>query len=102
MLNGGGIGQFQEISRELQAVSKGRPEEIKGPPRDGGLRVTALDERKEPITEAIDGLASLSKTLEQDTDKIASALDGLSPGMEVLVEQRTQLVAMLKSLDRLS
>lgn len=102
VLNGGGIGQFQEISRELQAVSKGRPEEIKGFLREMEGFVTALDERKGAITEAIDGLASLSKTLEQDTDKIASALDGLSPGMEVLVEQRTQLVAMLKSLDRLS
>ncbi|MFD1826119.1 MCE family protein [Mumia zhuanghuii] len=102
VLNGGGIGQFQEISRELQAVSKGRPEEIKGFLREMEGFVTALDERKGAITEAIEGLASLSQTLEQDTDKIASALDGLSPGMEVLVEQRTQLVAMLEALDRLS
>lgn len=102
VLNGGGIGQFQEISRELQAVSKDRPREIKGFLREMEGFVTALDERKGAITDAIDGLASLSATLEQDSDKIASALEGLSPGMEVLVEQRAQLVAMLKSLDRLS
>ncbi len=30
VINGGGVGQFQNISRELQQVSSGRPEEIRG------------------------------------------------------------------------
>ncbi|WP_375001753.1 MCE family protein [Aeromicrobium sp. CTD01-1L150] len=102
VLNGGGIGQFQEISRELQDVSTGRPEEIKAFLTEMEGFVSVLDERKESITDAIDGLADLSRTLEADQDKIVSALDGLSPGMQVLVDQREQLVDMLKALDRLS
>lgn len=102
VLNGGGIGQFQEISRELQEVSTGRPEEIRGFLREMDTFVTTLDDRKESITAAIDGLARLSENLEADQDKIVSALDGLSPGMQVLVDQREDLVAMLSSLDRLS
>lgn len=102
VLNGGGIGQFQEISRELQAVSTGRPEEIKGFLDEMSTFVTQLDERKSSITEALDGLAALSKTLDDDKSKIVSALDGLSPGMKVFADQREQFVAMLTALDRLS
>ncbi|MGH1562160.1 MCE family protein [Mumia sp. DW29H23] len=102
VLNGGGIGQFQEISRELQQVSDGRPEEIKAFLTEMKTFVTALDKRKGAITDAIDGLAQLSATLNDDKDKIATALEDLSPGMEVIVQQREQLVSMLESLDKLA
>ncbi|RLV55022.1 MCE family protein [Aeromicrobium phragmitis] len=102
VLNGGGIEQFQEISRELQQVSEGRPEEITAFLRQMESFVGVLDERKEAITNALDSLNELSQTLEADTDRIVRALDGLSPGMQVLVDQRSQLVAMLEALDRLS
>lgn len=102
VLNGGGIGQFQEISRELQKVSVGRPDEVKSALREMNTFVSGLDDRKEAITTALDGLATLGQTLDADKAKIVSALDGLSPGMQVVVDQRKQLVAMLKSLDRLS
>lgn len=102
VLNGGGIGQFQEISRELQKVSAGRPEQVKQSLREIEQFVSGLDQRKASITAALDGLAALSTTLDGDKDKIVSALDGLSPGLKVLADQRTQLVSMLRSLDRLS
>ncbi len=102
VLNGGGIGQFQEISRELQKVSDGRPEEIRAFLTQVKGFVSTLDERKESITAAIDGLAKLSANLDKDRGKIESALDGLEPGMRVIADQRTQLVDMLRALDRLS
>lgn len=102
VLNGGGIGQFEEISRELQNISTDRPDEIKAFLREMKTFVSGLDRRKESITAAIDGLELLSKNLEADQGKIRSALSGLQPGMKVLVDQRKQLVAMLRSLDRLS
>ncbi|MCL8250079.1 MCE family protein [Aeromicrobium fastidiosum] len=102
VLNGGGIGQFQEISRELQKVSAGRTDDVKKSLRQIEAFVSSLDDRKESITSALDGLAALSTTLDSDKAKIASALEGLSPGMKVLVDQREQLVSMLRSLDRLS
>lgn len=102
VLNGGGIGQFQEISRELQQISEGRPEEIKGFLNEMDTFVSGLDDRKVAITSALDGLNELSKTLNNDKAKIAKVLDGLSPGMKVMVEQRKQFVAMLTALDKLS
>lgn len=102
VLNSGGIAQFQEISREMQKISDGRPEEIKAFLTEMDRFVSILDSRSESITSAIESLNQLAVTLEQDKTKIANALEGLSPGMQVLVDQRPQLVAMLEALDKLS
>lgn len=102
VLNGGGITQFQEISRELQKVGGGRTEGIRTFLEETQRFVEVLDDRRTAITGAIDGLAELSETLDDDREKIATALEGLSPGMKVLAQQRPQLTKMLKALDRLS
>lgn len=102
VVNGGGIAKFQEISQELQDVSSGRTEEIRGFLDNMEAFVTNLNARKGAITAALDSMARLSTTLDQDKDKIATALEGLSPGMQVLAEQRGQLVDMLQALDKLS
>ncbi|WGX97972.1 MCE family protein [Nocardioides sp. L-11A] len=102
VLNGGAVGKFQEISRELQKVADGRPEQIRDFLRTTRVFVESLDARKDAIADALESLADLSTTLDGDRDKIATALEGLSPGMKVLAEQRPQLVAMLESLQQLS
>ena len=102
VLNSGGIAQFQEISREMQKISDGRPEEIKAFLSEMDRFVSVLDSRSASITSAIESLNELAVTLEKDKAKIAEALEGLSPGMQVLVDQRPQLVAMLEALDKLS
>ncbi|MEU0316050.1 MCE family protein [Nocardioides sp. NPDC006273] len=102
VLNSGGIAQFQEISREMQKISDGRPEEIKAFLTEINRFVSVLDSRSGSITSAIESLNDLAVTLEKDKDKISGALEGLSPGMQVLVDQRPQLIAMLKALDKLS
>lgn len=102
ILNGGDVAKFQDISRELQKISAGRPQQIKAFLSQMNTFVAALDDRKGSITAALDGLNTLSKTLNGERGKIVRALDGLSPGMKVLVDQRKQLVSMLSALDRLS
>lgn len=102
VLNGGGIGQFQEISRELQKINDGRTGEIRDFLDQINRFVSTLDARKDSITAALDGLDHLSTALKADDEKIANALDNLSPGMKVFSDQRPQLVAMLESLDKLS
>lgn len=102
VLNGGGVGQFQEISRELQQVGGGRTEDVRAFLGELNRFVGVLDRRRDAITGAIDGLARLGKSLDGDREQIAVVLDDLSPGMAVLAEQRPQLTRMLTALDRLS
>ena len=64
----------------------------------GGERVNPSAE----IVRALDSINRLAGTLAQQREKIAVALTDLEPGLRVIVEQRTQLVTLLKSLDRLS
>jgi len=102
VLTGGGVGQFQEISRELQKVGTGRTGEIREFLTQAHRFVGVLDRRRGAITAAIDGLARLGETLDGDREQIAHVLDEISPGMKVLVEQRPQFTKMLTALDRLS
>lgn len=102
LLNGGGVGQFQEISRELQAISTGRTDQIRGFLRQTRAFVSTLDAHRDDITGALDGLDRLGRQLERDQGKVVTALEDVQPGLAVLDEQRGQLVAMLKALDRLS
>jgi phospholipid/cholesterol/gamma-HCH transport system substrate-binding protein len=101
VLNGGGVGQFQEISRELQQAGDD-PERVQAFLDEMATFTSGLDDRKESVTAAIDSLAALSRTLEGDQQKIARALDGLEPGLASLADQREDLTAMLAALDRLS
>ncbi len=102
VLNGGGVGQFQEISRELQQVGGGRTEDVRAFLVQLDRFVGVLDRKRGAITGAIDGLARLGKTLDGDRKQIADVLDKLSPGLAVLADQRPQLTKMLTALDRLS
>lgn len=102
LLNGGGIGQLNTIVKELNNAMSGNEAEIRSLLGNVNDLVTRLDSQRGEITKAIDGLNHLSGTLRAQTGDIRTGLDQLSPGLRELEAQRTQLVGMLQSLDRLS
>jgi phospholipid/cholesterol/gamma-HCH transport system substrate-binding protein len=101
LLNGGGIGQLQTINRELSKVMDGNEEQIRSFLSGVNTLMTDLDAHRSDITEALDGLNRLSGTLANRHEQISGALTDLTPGLKTLTDQRTQLVSMLQSLDRL-
>lgn len=102
LLNGGGVEQLNIITKELNKISTGKEAEIKALLRNANELVIGLDGQTDNIDRALHGLNRLAKTLREDKEVIAAALDDLAPGMEVLVDQREDLVAMLNSLKKLS
>ncbi|MFD4642780.1 MCE family protein [Lentzea sp. NPDC058436] len=102
LLNGGGVAQLQNITKELNAAMSGNEQEIRSLLGNLNTFVGELDKHKAEIVRALDSLNRLSGTLAQQREKIAVALTDLEPGLKVLAEQRTQLVTLLQSLDRLS
>ncbi|WAL67458.1 MCE family protein [Amycolatopsis cynarae] len=102
LLNGGGINQVRDITRELNKALTGNEAEIRALLSRVDRLATELDGQKSEIIRAIDGLNRLSSTLVGQTANLANALDNLAPGLAVVNEQRDQLVGMLQSLDRLS
>ncbi|ANZ37569.1 ABC transporter substrate-binding protein [Lentzea guizhouensis] len=102
LLNGGGVAQLQNITKELNATFEGNEQEIKALLGNLDTFVGELDEHKAEIVRALDSMNRLAGTLAQQRDKISVALTDLEPGLKVLAEQRTQLVTLLQSLTRLS
>ena len=102
LLNGGGVGQVQTISKELNLALDGRTGDTRALLTDLNTLVTTLDGQKTNITRALDGVDRLSANLAAQKGNLDSVLTDLEPGLKVLNDQRPQLVDMLKSLDKLS
>ncbi|KOV85771.1 ABC transporter substrate-binding protein [Nocardia sp. NRRL S-836] len=102
LLNGGGVAQLQNITKELNATFEGNEQEIRSLLGNLDTFVGELDKHKAEIVRALDSMNRLAGTLAQQRDKITVALTDLEPGLKVLAEQRTQLVTLLQSLNKLS
>lgn len=102
LLNGGGIGQLRDISRELSAALSGNEAAARSLLSTVDTFAGALDEHKGEITRALEGLDRLAANLSARQGEIGEVLDGLEPGLRVLHEQRGQLVGLLTALDDLS
>lgn len=102
LLNGGGINQLSDITRELNKTLTGNEAELRALLSRVDQLATELDGQKGQIVRAIDGLNRLSSTLVSQTGNLGNALDNLAPGLAVVNQQRDQLVGMLQSLNNLS
>jgi phospholipid/cholesterol/gamma-HCH transport system substrate-binding protein len=101
VLNGGGLAQLQTINRELGEAMEGRETELRGTLDQLNTFIGGLDEQKAEISRALDSANKLAETLAARTATIETALDSIGPGLDVINQQRDQLVAMLDSLARL-
>ncbi len=102
LLNGGGVAQVQNITRELNEALGGKESAARSLLSNLDIFVRGLDEHKAEITRAIESVNKLAATLNANTGEIKATLNGLTPGIEVLNQQRQALVGMLKSLDGLT
>lgn len=102
LLNGGGISQLHVIVTQLDAALTGNEPQIRSLLVRMHTVLANLNLHRKSIMTALDGLGTLSATLAARDRQIGHALDGLTPGLRVLAEERAQLVTMLNSLHRLS
>jgi phospholipid/cholesterol/gamma-HCH transport system substrate-binding protein len=101
LLNGGGIAQIKPIVDELNKALDGREGTVKSLLNQTQRLIASLDEQKNNITRAIDGLATLSDRTAQQTQQIDRILNQLPAGVKVLEDQRPQFVTLLQKLDSL-
>ncbi|WP_406144100.1 MCE family protein [Streptomyces sp. NBC_01012] len=102
LLNGGGVSQLKTITTELNKALAGQEPQIRSMLKRVNTLVTDLDDHKEDITQALDGVNRLSATLATRKQDVGTVLTGLTPGLKVLEKQRGSLLTMLRSLDTLS
>ncbi|GAB3487979.1 MCE family protein [Amycolatopsis cihanbeyliensis] len=102
LLNGGGVGQMQQITSELNNALDGNEAGIRALLSNMDTFVGQLDTHRHEITRALEGVNRLSATLAGQRERIDEVLRDLEPGVEILARQRESLVTMLRSLDALS
>ncbi|MBA0125509.1 MCE family protein [Haloechinothrix sp. YIM 98757] len=102
LLNGGGIGQLQQITAELNDAFDGNSTELRALLGNLEEFVSGLDEHREEIVRAIEETDELSGTLSERTGEIERILSDLGPGIEVLSEQSDEITTMFAALDELS
>ncbi|WP_454162027.1 MCE family protein [Gordonia iterans] len=102
VLNGGGLAQMGEIVSELSDALGGRGEELSTLiPRMNTL-VSDLDEQTENIIAATDGLARLTARINEQEPTVQRALDSGPQILQLLVDQRTNLIGSLGAVGDLS
>ena len=101
-LNGGGINQLQPIVTELNRALDGKgSSNLKGLLNNSEKLINGLNQQRDDIVSAIDGLDKLSARTANQTVQIDRILKELPAGIEVLESQRPQFVDLLTKLDRL-
>lgn len=102
VLNGGGVAQLQTITQQVNQALQGNEQNVRDLLSKVDTVVTGLDQHRDDITKALDGMAKLAKTLDDRKTQITDAIDDLTPGIGVLAEQRANLTRMVDALDQLA
>lgn len=101
LLNGGGINQLQPIVTELNRALGGRADRLAGLIKHTSSLITGLNQQRDDIIGAIDGLNNLSARANAQTNQIERILKELPQAVGVLEDQRPQFVDLLTKLDNL-
>ena len=102
LLNGGGGGQLQTITRELNKTLHGREGDARSVLHQIRTFSGQLDRHKRDIVTALDALNRLSGQLNRQRDTIDATLDELPSALHSINTQRADLVRMLEALAHLS
>ena len=98
LLNGGGVGQLAPIVKELNAAFDGREGTTRQLLEEANTLITGLEQQREDITRALDGLDVLTTQVSAQTDKIDRVLQdlrALRPTLQALAASGDDIVTSL-------
>lgn len=101
LFNGGGLDQINTITRELNKLMDGRETNLRDFIQNSTEFTQTLDQNKNAIIQALERINRLAVATNAQEDEIDGALRDIPPALEILDDQREDLVKMLESLDKL-
>lgn len=101
LFNGGGLEKTRTIVRELNKTLDGNEPEIKELLTSANTFVSQLDKNKAALLTSLEKVNRLAVETNKQKGAITGALDNLPGALQVVNEQRDDLVKLLQSLNRL-
>lgn len=102
LLNGGGIGDIQDITEALSVAFAGREGDLRSLIEQLDLAIGYLDDQKQDIIDAADSLNNLVGQFADQKPVVDRALKTIPDALAVLKDQRKNLAEALTQLGRFS
>lgn len=102
LFNGGGLEKTNTIIKELNNALDGNEPQIKEFIASTSAFLTQLDDNKQALLTSLEKVNRLAVETNKQKSSITGALDHLPAALRVVNQQRSGLVKLLESLDRLS
>lgn len=102
LLNGGGIGQLQEITKAFSTAFKGREKDLRSLIEQLDIFIAATNEQSDDIIGATDSLNGLVSQFAAERPVMDKALRTIPDALAMLKDQRNNLTEALDQLGRFS
>jgi phospholipid/cholesterol/gamma-HCH transport system substrate-binding protein len=102
LLNGGGLGQLQEINQSLATAFAGREADMRSLLEQLDIFIRELNNQTDDIITATESLNSLAGQVAAKDQTVDRALTTIPQALAVLAEQRTQLANAIDALGKFS
>ena len=100
LVNGGGLGQLETVTKELNAALGGREGTFRSLLQQTQAFLTQANGTTADVDRALRGLADVSAELRKRQDVIDAALRDIRPAAKVLREKTPDLTALLREVER--
>ncbi len=102
LLNGGGIGQIQDITKSLSTAFTGRESDVRSLIEQLNIFITNVEDQTQDIIDATDSLNNLVSQIAVQEPVLDKALKTLPQALSVLSDQRDHLADALDELGKFS
>ena len=102
LLFGGGLGQVQTLTSELNQILGGNQPQIRHLLANVNTAVTSLAAHDSDIDQALSSISQLSAQIDQGRGAIVAALDTLPAAAATLAADNPQITALLQAINQLS
>ncbi|WP_197089765.1 virulence factor Mce family protein [Mycobacterium nebraskense] len=102
LLNGGGLGQIQEITKAFSTAFTGREQDLRSLIKQADQFITHLNDQKNDIIRATDSLNALVSQFADQTPVIERALRTIPDALSLLRQERENLAEAIDQLGKFS
>lgn len=102
LINGGGLGQLQNVTEELNTALGGREQTVRRLLDRANTFLASANDSTDEVDRVLRSLSRASRVLASREDTINRAVTEIRPASEVLRENTDEVIGLLRATDRLT